>query len=463
MFKKSFLFLAVILAVLSFVGFGCKGLTAEQQQATAPVSLEYWTVYDDVDALQAAIDKYRASRPYLKVTVRQLRYDELYTRLVEALAEDKGPDIISVPAKNLRAFVTKLAPMPATARDTTVIQRKTMVNTVETVVNTAQIKLPDANTVDREFVQAVKKDAIVSGQIYGLPLSFDTMAIYYNKDLLDRSDVAETPDTWEKFQEAVKKISKTDKDTGRIVQSGAALGASRNVEGFDDLLYILFRQSNIDFVDASGRPAFNRSARTSGETASAGVMNFYTDFANPGRDTYSWNNDMGNSLDAFVQGRTAFFFGYSYDNATIQARAPQLNYGIMPMLQLNSEKPVNAANYWLQTVVGKSKKQNDAWALVNYLTRSQASDEYLTATKRPSARRALIAKQQGDPELAPFVSQILVADSWYRGKDYPTAQNALSAMVDEWLNQPPLEDLNRAASLRQDILNRAVSKINQTM
>ena len=68
---------------------------------------------------------------------------------------------------------------------------------------------------------------ILDGQIYGLPLSLDTMAIYYNKDLLDRSSVPEPPKTWEEFAVAVKKITKYDKQTNKITQSGAALGAGK--------------------------------------------------------------------------------------------------------------------------------------------------------------------------------------------------------------------------------------------
>jgi len=74
-------------------GLGCKGLSQQQVAATQPVTLEFWTVFDDVDALQAQIDKYKADRPYLTINLKQLRTDEIYSRLLEALAEDKGPDL----------------------------------------------------------------------------------------------------------------------------------------------------------------------------------------------------------------------------------------------------------------------------------------------------------------------------------------------------------------------------------
>lgn len=461
--SKYLFFILIIPGLLLFFGFGCKGLSVTEQQATKPIVLEYWTVYDDVDAMRAEINKFRAERPYLTVNIRQLRADELYPRLIEALAEDKGPDIISVQAKNIRAFQSKLAVMPFSVQDTTVKIQKNVVGT-ETVVNAISVKLPTINQIDKEYVQTVKKDAVIGNKIYGLPLSFDTMAIYYNKDLLDRSGVPEPPATWNDFQAAVRKITKFNKETGKIIQSGTALGGSANIENFDDILYILFKQSDVEFIDRNGRAAFHivPSGVSSSESPATGVMNFYTDFANPARDTYTWNSAAENSLDSFIKGKVAFFFGYSYHNGTIKSRAPQLNYGVVPMIQLNPEKPVNSADYWLQTVVQKSKKQNEAWGLINYLTHSKATEEYLAATRRPTAMRSLVAKQKEDTDLAPFVAQILIAENWYRGKNYDGASQALGAMVEEWLNSP-IGDANRMVQWQQDALNRAVSKVNQTL
>lgn len=464
--NKKFLTLALVFALFVFSGFGCKGLSKEEQVATKPVTLEFWTVYDDVDELQKLIQKYRATRPYVTVNIKQLGYDELYPRLVEALAEDKGPDIISVQARNLEKFRSKLAPMPPSVQDTIVTQKKNIANQVETVITLSTQDLPSVNQVERSFVQTVSQDAVADGRIYGLPMSLDTMAIYYNQDLLDRGGVAELPKTWEEFQEAVRSISKFNAETGKIIQSGAALGTYENVDSAEDILYVLFKQSGVDFTSYDGRAVFNSrpgNIRVAETTPSMTVMNFYTDFANPDRDTYTWNESLENSLEAFINGKTAFFFGYSFHNSIIKSRAPQLNYSIMPMLQLNPEKPANVANYWLQSVVAKSKNQNDAWNLVRYLTFSDVTKDYLDATKRPTALRSQIEAQREDLDLAPFVEQLLISGNWYRGRDYDVARRALGDMINEWLARPEVGNVSEQRSYEQNILNRAASKINQTI
>lgn len=465
MFKnKKILFIIPVISFLVFAGFGCKGVSEEKQAASRAVSLEYWTVYDDVDALNDEIVKYRANRPYLKVNIKQLRSDELYSRLVEALAEDNGPDIISVHTRDLRLMQSKLDPMPAKYNDTIVKNQKNIVGQLETIINTTQVVLPTAYQIDREYVQTVKKDIILDGKIYGLPLSLDTMAIYYNKDLLDRAQIAEPPTTWEEFQDAVRKITKFNTAEGRIIQSGTALGSANNIAGVDDILYILFKQSNIDFISNNQRAVFNvlqKNTRAS-EMPAISVMNFYTDFANATRDTYSWNEGLDNSLESFVQGKVAFFFGYNYHRNQIIARAPQLNFEALPMIQLDFENPVNVANYWVQSVVKKSKHKNEAWGLINYLTRSKAVENYLDASGRPAAKRSLINKQKEDVDLFPFASQLLIADNWYRGQNYSIANQALKEMIVEWTSVPPQYE-NQIDRWNQEVLNRAASKINQTL
>ncbi len=456
--RKNIFFIFAFILALPLAGFGCQGLSKQQQAATKPVTLEIWTVFDDVDALQAQIDKYKVSRPYLTINLKQLSATELYPRLLEALAEDHGPDIISIRNRWVRFYQPKLAPMPPSVPDTTVLVTKTTLGS-KTTVSTVTVTLPTATQIDREYVQAVKNDVIIDSKIYGLPLSLDNMALYYNKDLLDQAGVAEPPKNWDDFQAAVKKLTKFDKKTGKILQSGAAMGTGNNIPGFEDLLYILFQQSKIAFVNKTGFATFNATVPNQASPAMS-VMNFYTDFANSARDTYTWNEEMDNALDKFVNGSLAFFFGYSYHYPVIKARAPQLNVAILPMLQLNPEQPINVANYWVQSVLDKSKNKNEAFALLNFLAHSPATKDYLDQSGRPSAMRTYIAGQLDNTELYPFVSQVLVSDSWYKGRDYDTAVKALGDMTHEWLLPAP--QLGQELQWEQEVLNRAAAKFNQT-
>jgi ABC-type glycerol-3-phosphate transport system substrate-binding protein len=452
----------VLVGVFLTAGLGCKGTSTVEQLATKPRQLEWWVVYDDYDALQTIVQQFTASRPYISVEIKQIRPDELYGRLIKALAEDNGPDIVSVRNNALNGVKTLLSPMPAVFNDATV-------QTVRGTISSDTIIIPirkqglTPTQIEQEYVRSIKNDVVVGSSVYGLPLSLDTMGIFYNKDLLDRAQIAEPPRSWEELQGMVEKLSKFNKD-GKIVQSGVALGTGNNISSFDDLLFVLFKQSNLEFMGRDGRPVFHtfvNSTSRGADSPAMQVINFYTDFANKDRKTYSWNEEQKNALDQFINGSTAFFFGYSYNLSAIRARAPQLNFGTMPLLQLNPENPVNVANYWIQTVTAKSKNKDAAWSLIDFVAHSSVTKQYLDATNRPSALRTYLGQQLGNTDLSPFAAQVLVADSWYHGANYDAARQALSDMIHEWL-QPIPEDQD-PLDWRQKILNRAASKVDQSL
>lgn len=443
-------------SLLLLGGFGCK----PPAQPVPATPLEFWTATENAVALQSMIDQYKASRPYLTINLRQFRADEMYDRLLEALAEDKGPDIVSVNVKNLGQYQSKLAPMPERVKDTLVaIVHGQMSDTVNIINNDHALLTLDQ--LKKEYVQTVAADVVKDGKIYGLPLSLDVLALYYNKDLLDRAGIPEPPKNWQEFSADVKILSKFDKTTGKIIQAGAALGSGSNIPGSADLLYILFTQSKLPFANAS-QALFNippRNTQGGAETPGGQVINFYTDFANPARDTYTWNEQMPNALDSFINGQVAFFFGKNVDYATIKSRAPALNFDILPMLQLSDDHPVNVADYSLLTVLSKSKHGNEAWALVDYLTHSHANKDYLKSSGRLTALRSNIAEQSKLPELAPFVSQLLTAENWYHGKNFAAANKAIQDMFHEWL-QPVIDE--KVLQYHKDVMDRSANKVSQT-
>lgn len=457
-FKKITSF-SIIAAILVMLGIGCKGPDPAAELESKKVVLEYWTVYDDVDQLNKLIAEYTAERPYIQVNLKQIPPGEFYSRLVEALAEDRGPDIISVQNRALGSMISKLAPMPGAVDDTLVTQEGGLVGPGQKIQPLTRI-LPTPREIESEYIRAIYRDVVINGQVYGLPLSVDTMAIFYNKDLLDRSGVAQVPTNWNEFRTAVRKITKYDAKSA-VIQSGTALGTGNNISGVDDLLYIFFAQSGTNFVTDSGRPLFQNAGSYEEAPGSANyLLNFYTGFANKTTEEYSWDEAKPPAIDAFTAGSVGFFFGYSYHLPVIKAKAPQLNFGIIPLFQLDPERPVDVVTYWVQAVTLKSKHQGEAWGLIDFLTHSSATKSYLDATGRPTALRAYIDEQKKKSELAPFVNNVLTAKSWYRGQNYDGALQAIQTMVHEWL-QPVPENV-RQGEWKQTILERAAAKIEQT-
>ncbi len=425
----------VISLLLPLVGLGCKGPSSVEEAAIRPAVINYWTVFEDVGMLRQFADQYTASKPYLTINIRQVRYEEFDTLFVNALADDIGPDIISVHTRWLGKYQPRLATMPSAVVTADVFIKGQYAQ--EVVVDRQQQAMPSVNTLKSNYISTVADDVVIGGQVYGLPLTVDTLALYYNKDLLDRAGIATPPETWEEFLEAVSQSTQFRED-GSIVQSGVAMGTGQNIDNAPDILTLLMMQKGIE-VTRGRSVLFNnniaglRSAHPTLET-----LRFYTDFARPNKEVYSWNEDQDDALGAFVRGQSVFYIGYAFDTTRIRARAPQMNLAVVPMPQLDPSRPVNVANYWAQGVVAKSRQKDLAWDFIRFITNPENTKAYADAVGQPSPYRAHVGEYADNPIMSPFANQILTAQNWYRGQNIDVAERALVDMIDGYLEPYPI-------------------------
>ncbi|NCN99708.1 extracellular solute-binding protein [Candidatus Falkowbacteria bacterium] len=455
--KITVLFLLTVFLITS--GFGCKGVDQETQQAMQPITLTFWSVYDDADAFQDIITKYKAIHPYITIEYRKFRYEEYETEILNAMAEDRGPDVFSIHNTWLKKYQSKLAFLPATITlPYPVVQgtiQKTVVQQMRTINSLSLTELKN------NFVDVVANDVVLEdGNIYGLPLSVDTLAMYYNRDLLNNAGISLVPAYWNKeFLQDVKKLTRQNEEK-EIIQSGVALGGSDNINRFSDILSVLMMQNGAVMMSDNKHVTFNAipsSMKDSGYNPGLEALHFYTDFANPTKESYAWNSTLANSLEMFISGNLAIMFSYSYDLNTIKTQAPKLNFGVAKLPQIEGTPPtnINFANYWIESVSKKSAHQNEAWDFIQFMTKAEQVKSYLDITKKPTALRSLVGEQRNDNQIGVFADQVLTARSWYKGINAPAAENAIQEMVNATLIS--------ANDKIQNIIDTTAAKVQQTI
>ncbi|MFH1632164.1 MAG: extracellular solute-binding protein [bacterium] len=450
----------LLLALFVTTGQGCFG--GSEVTELEKVKLEYWRVFDDEDAFETIIDSYRALHPNVSIEYRKLRFDEYEDELIRAFAEGRGPDIFAVHNTWMREYQDLMMPMPSSVTITSQEQRGTVrreVVTVQTTNATMSMK-----TLKSVFVEQVPEDVILEYQpdpkidaeerIYGLPLALDTLALFYNKDLLNAAGIPNPAETWSDFQDQVEALT-TINSAGAITQSGAALGTADNVERSTDILSLLMMQNGTPMVDERGRVAFNTVPDDAPEGVFPGLdaVEFYTDFANPTKAVYSWNEDYTGSFEAFANGETAFFVGYSYHIPLIRTAAPKLNFGIAEIPQITGGREVNFANYWIESVSASTDYEDWAWDFVLFAADEDNVGSYLAEAEKPTALRNLISTQLEDELLGPFVMQALTAEHWYKGNDYAAVEEAFGDLITAILAGP--ED-------PEDVIGLTARTVSQT-
>jgi multiple sugar transport system substrate-binding protein len=452
---KKIFFVFLLFVLLLTVGAGCKKKTIDK--VAEPIVLNYWRVFDGPDDFAEIIRKYNEQHPYITINYRKLRYEEYEEELLNAFAEDRGPDIFSIHNTWTRKYESKMSPLPeSTTMIFPVVQGSIK---KETIAESRSVRSLNLRDLRQNFVDVVYSDVVINNQIYGLPLSVDTLAMYYNQDLFDRAGIVNVPNYWNReFQQTVKELTKLDLK-GEIVQSGVALGGTSNMERFSDILSVLMMQNGSTMLSDTGQVLFHTVPTSFKDTEyNPGLMalRFYTDFANPVKEVYSWNNDLPNSLSAFTSGNLAIMFGYSYHLPIIKSSAPKLNFLVAPLPQIEgSGTPTNFANYWVEVVSQKSKYKNEAWNFVQFMTNIDQAPYYLTKTKKPTALRSLIPTQKEDLEIEVFVDQVLTAKSWYKGKGPVLMENFFSQMIEAALADTENKTM--------EIMNLYANRIQQTI
>jgi len=453
--KIKIITLLLLAAVVLTTGFSCKWISGAEKELLNPVELTWWGVFDDPENFTEIINDYRALHPHVKITYRKLRTEEFETELLNALAEDRGPDIFSIHNDWLTKYISKIEPLPATTKMAYEVTKKSLGLKEETLIEIKETQSLTVTQLKNEFVDVVANDVVRGGKIYGLPLSVDTLVLFYNRDLLNNAGIPLPPANWQTLQENVKKLTYQDQD-GKLVQSGVALGTAENVERFADILALLMLQNGA-VMTTGNQVTFGLVPQGfPDQTYNPGpeAIRFYTDFANPGKEVYTWNSSFADSVDAFAQGNAAMFFGYSYHIPYLAAkRQGKLNYGIAKMPQIEGRTETNFANYWFQTVSKKSKNINEAWDFIQFISKSKEAKKYLTRTLKPTALRSLIEEQINDDQFKIFADQLLTSKSWYQGSDAQAMENAIKEMINT---------VNSDGKMK-DAIDLAAQKIQQTL
>lgn len=440
-------------------GFGCKGLSEEQKRAVQPVELEYWTVYNDTDQLKKFAKEYEQRRGYVNINIKKVRYDEFQDKFVEALADGVAPDIVSMHVRWLQSQKNRLSPMPDQVNVANL--RKDSGIGGGTSVQQLTNPMPSSRQIERNFIKTVPNNVIIDDSTYGLPLAVDTLALYYNEDLLDKAGIAQPPETWKDLQQAVKKSTKFDSE-GNIVQSGIAMGTSDNIGNYFDVLSMLMMQSGTTLGQGQRVTFANGLNEDPVNHPSVQALRFYTDFAKENKDVYSWDTNQENALDNFVRGNSVFYVGFSHVRDEIKNRAPQMNIEVVSLPQLNPSSPKNVANYWIESVVKESNNKNEAWDFIRFMSQPNNIQEYLSAVRQPTPLRGQIeAQKQSMPTVAPFLENILVIKNWYQGRDLDATRKAFSDMISGFKQTPP-EDTERQ-EWNQRIISNGARTVQQTM
>ena len=370
--------------------------TTKQEQPVKQTVLTYWGLWEPTAVLDEVIQSYQQENPGIKVDYRIQSHKDYRERLQTAIASGNGPDIFRYHSSWVPMFGEDLAVLPAN------------------VMSAADFK--------STFYPSASQLLQIEGKIVGLPVMYEGLGLYYNKDILQTAGV-EPPATWAELKKLATELSvPADKSTrlgGEITRGGLAIGNASNVDHFSDILALLILQNGGDPAE----PAY---------TEVRDALVFYTNFIT---EDAIWNNDLPSSTVAFAKGDAAMMFAPTWRAHEVKELNPSLNFGIASVPQLSDEH-IAWSNYWAEGVNDKTANKEESWAFLKHMTSPEVMKKLYSAQSNirtfgePYSRVDIVEGLAADPYVAGVLKDASIATGWYMSS--ATHDNGLNDQIIEY-------------------------------
>jgi len=154
-----------------------------------PVEITYYTFSaapDHVEQLDQMIQLFEAAHPNIKVKVETAPFDEYFTKLQTLIAGGTAPDVFELNYENFVTYADK-----------------------GVLLDLSPMMKADTTLNPEVYSERANSAFSYNGMQLGLPATFSTVMLYYNKDLFDQAGVEyPTADwTWSDAVEAGKKLN----------------------------------------------------------------------------------------------------------------------------------------------------------------------------------------------------------------------------------------------------------------
>jgi multiple sugar transport system substrate-binding protein len=204
---KSKLFALLVLASLLLAACGGQQPTAAPttaptagSAASAPVEITFsmWGAPEELAVWNQIVADFEAANPSIKVNVEVSDWDSYWDKLKTQLAAGTPPDVFAMDAPLYLDY-----------------QSRGVLLNIQPYLDKNPDMLKDV------YPQTLEAYKTPDGY-YGLPRDFQTIVLFYNKDMFDKAGVAYPTDqwTWDDLRAAAKQLTKDNDGDGKIDQYG---------------------------------------------------------------------------------------------------------------------------------------------------------------------------------------------------------------------------------------------------
>ena len=296
------------------------GDSSEAAAADEVIEIEYWQYNFGarVDAMDQLIEMFEAENPGIKVIHNnEIPYADFRDKIAVSVPAGVGPDVATLFYGWQLDWIAAdyLVPLPESDFPMSILD---------------------------EFSPMVQA-SVVDGKLYTLPTAVRSLALFYNKDLMEAAglDPESPPTTLTELEEQAVACTQKDGDEfsvyGFIVNPG---GQAHH--WFRQVLLPQFGQQPL----SDDRKTVLWNASDAGYAAWNEFLKFQTELETGVAGVYE------NDPDGFLAGEVCFHIDGSFRLGTIAKNAPDLNFGVAELPEHNGVK-ATFGSYWTHGITQK--------------------------------------------------------------------------------------------------------------
>lgn len=317
-------------------------------------------------------------------------------------------DVNTLPADLASAIATGAAPDLVLASQEVLLPLSKLLTSIPSSV------LSPA-TFTATFAEGGTIYAAPSGGYYGVPFLVDPLVLFANRGILSSEGVAKPPATWEALTGLVPNVAILT-PTKQITRGLIALGTYANVHNARAIISSLFLQTGMPIsAYTNGAPVakLNGVSSATGAMLGQAVLNFYTQFADPTKVSYTWNASRPDSQQAFLAGDVALYIGYASEARFLKAANPNLDFIVSALPQPATAKTKDAYGLIYAFMIPRgAQNPNGAYQAAVLLAGEAPQAAAASAIGVAPAALAALAQSPADPVAAIAYAEALYTNGW---------------------------------------------------
>jgi len=253
--------------------------------------------------------------------------------------------------------------------------------------------MSQAELTASDFYEEAVRELTSDDQVYGLPLTVDARALFYNAAHLTEAGI-QSPTTWDELAAAAVALTKRDGDM--LSRAGLSLG--------DVGLFSMYhRQAGGEMLtEDNSQTAFNNEQGLS-------VLNYWKGLMDQSVYELGFESGLGEGQDAFVTGKVSMHYTGPWMLSTYQKYGADLEFGVVP--------PVAGPNGDLGGVMGGfglvitqgSQNKDAAWEVLRWWLGEPANAKIWGETSRNIPGNRAAAQDpvfSEDPHIRPVLDTL---------------------------------------------------------